>query len=166
MKIDLNIIPNTQAALIDTGPLRAMMDIHQRLRETGSLSRELARRVKRVMNELARKLIKADGFNLRVLLKTEMLTTPGWRGRVLKDLGGQAALDRWNARKAKSDRTIIAPRIVPFIKAEAVAGTPPKPESPETVRIPGVDATEYKTTRCRTDRDGLFRLAPIRPNIR
>ena len=49
----------------------------------------------RKIRAAAGRLIKAEAANARIALKLEMLSEPAWRGRVLRELGGARALDRW-----------------------------------------------------------------------
>jgi len=55
-------------------------------------------RASRQLGRAAGRLLKADTHNKRVRLKLEMLLSPRWRARVLLDLGGERALERWERR--------------------------------------------------------------------
>lgn len=107
-----------------------------------------------------------EDFNLRILLKCEMLGNRHWRAQVLEDLGGETALTRWDKRKAKAEHIILDPHIVPYREVDECETILKAPLERETVTIPGVEAVELKAAHIKTDRDGLFRLAHIPHTVR
>lgn len=134
-------------------------------------SREVLRTARRVA-KVTRELIKAETHNERVLLKWEMLLTPHWRERVLRELGGVKALKRWErlndrAAKRRAGITIVKPHASPaqrqaraanLAKAKAAlfekrAKTPRRFYDDSHPNI-------YKDP-CKVDMKGQFRLAPI-----
>jgi len=58
------------------------------------LYKQLAKASRRV-HQAVKGLIAAGEHNIRLETKLAMLASPEWRARVLRDLGGDAALERW-----------------------------------------------------------------------
>jgi len=119
-----------------------------------------------------RAYIRADWNNTQLDLKLRMLASKAWREGVLKDLGGEAALKRW-------DKRMSSYKVALYLRA---MGLPEKSDAQtETVwrKTPERIAKELRqiahAKRCaratahpliirdpfRVDFDGQFRLAPV-----
>jgi len=96
----------------------------------------------RAVATLMRSIRDTEIFNYRVKTKWAMLRDPAWRARVRRELGGEKALRRWEARKVKAEATEWSPR------------EPVKSTVSEKADLP-------QTRRFVTDSQGQFRLAPI-----
>jgi len=110
--------PYSLPRFIDTDPLQAALE---RLCLMTFVilgdSREVLRNARRVA-KATKELIKAEQHNAQVMLKFEMLLSPIWRARVLKDLGGVKALKRWErshdrAAKRRAGIKLIKPHASP-----------------------------------------------------
>ncbi len=70
----------------------------------------VALKTSRVMRKIARLIIQIERRNGRITLKQNMLKSPHWRARVLRDLGGDVALSRWDKSfKRSQERRNIRP---------------------------------------------------------
>jgi len=119
-----------------------------------------------------REYIRADWHKTQLDLKLRMLASKAWRERVLKDLGGEAALQRWDKRMSRY-------RVALYLRA---MGQPDKSgASTETVwrKTPDRIAKELRQIahgqKCakaaahplifrdpiQVDDEGQFRLAPV-----
>jgi len=145
-------IPSQLNALINTDPLRGAIHKLRTFRHDSEHGAKLVHKIKRSLAHMMRELSRLEMFNKKVWLKHNMLTDPGWRADVLEDLGGEPALARWDIRRAKADNEVMAPRILRY--------TPDEDDTP----LP--DTLKPKRPCFKTDRDGLFRLAPITYTIR
>jgi len=135
-------------------------------------SREVLRNARRIA-KATKELIKAEQHNARVLLKFEMLLSPVWRARVLKDLGGVKALKRWErshdrAAKRRAGIKLIKPHASPAQRkaralnlAKAKAALFEK-HSKQPRRFHNDNHPNIFKDPCKVDFEGQFRLAPIR----
>ena len=111
--------------------LYAMFTANSVARGAISRVRDLARRI--------RALHKAETLNFAALMIRALKADPAWQARVRRDLGGEAALIRW----------------------ETTSDNPHAPQpKPELGRKENSRATRPRAA-IRMDRDGLFRLAPL-----
>lgn len=94
---------------------------------------------------LMRSIRDTEVFNYRIKTKWEMLRDPDWRARVLRELGGEKTLQRWEARKAKADTSEWQPRAPRKPISRKIIDTPKTPNRP----------------RFKTDSQGQFRLAVV-----
>ena len=97
-------------------------------------------------------LFRAEVHNLSLWLTSAMQADRVWQAQVLEDLGGEAALQRWDKRYAKMmDAGEAEPKSEP--KPEPATQTEPKPEN----------LTKPPRARAKTctDRHDMFRLAPL-----
>jgi len=135
-------------------------------------SREVLRNARRIARA-TKELIKAEQHNERVLLKFEMLLSPVWRARVLKDLGGTRALKRWErtndrAAKRRAGIKILKPhasnaqreaRALNLAKAK-LALREKRAKQPR--RFYDDSHPNIYKDPCKVDFEGQFRLAPIK----
>ena len=63
----------------------------------------------RKVSKCVREFTQAEWSNHQLRLKLDMLRSKTWRSRVLKDLGGEAALARWDRRMARSSKPKTEP---------------------------------------------------------
>ena len=125
-------------------------------------------------NQLARivqQLIKAETHNGRVKTKADMLMNANWRARVLRDLGGETALTRWERRAGRwrKPRDILKPDASPAQRRaraanleKAKAANRDKLFKSGPKRKAGNDYhPNIVFDRVRVDMEGQFRLAPI-----
>jgi len=135
-------------------------------------SREVLLNARRVA-KATKELIKAEQHNHRTLLKFEMLLSPVWRARVLKDLGGVKALKRWErshdrAVKRRAGIKLIKPHASPAQRkaralnlAKAKAALHEK-RSKQPHRFYNENHPNIYKDPCKVDFEGQFRLAPIK----
>ncbi len=125
-------------------------------------------------NQLARavqQLIKAEEHNGRVKTKAEMLMNANWRARVLRDLGGETALTRWErlTGRWRKPKDILKPDASPAQRRaraanleKAKAANRDKLFKSGPTRKAGNDYhPNIVFDRTRVDMEGQFRLAPI-----
>ncbi len=127
------------------------------------MSKQLARAVQH--------LIQAEEHNWRVKTKAEMLMNAQWRARVLRDLGGEKALARWERLSGhwRKPRDILKPHASPAQRRARAANL-------EKAQLANRDklfksgpkrkaGNDYHPNivfdRARVDMEGQFRLAPI-----
>jgi len=165
--------PYSLPRFIDTDPLQAALE---RLCLMTFVilgdSREVLRNARRVA-KATKELIKAEQHNAQVMLKFEMLLSPIWRARVLKDLGGVKALKRWErshdrAAKRRAGIKLIKPHASPAQRksralnlAKAKAALFEK-RSKQPRRFHNDNHPNIYKDPCKVDFEGQFRLAPIR----
>lgn len=119
--------------------------------------RELCR-LGNMLKKARRKLDGAKAHNFKTGLKWNMLRRPDWRNKVLEDLGGEAALAKWDAKVAKADMRAknFKPYVAPVYKRPPLA----------SLRLGAIKLPPIKDVfDVKTDASGAFRLAPI-PNVR
>jgi len=104
----------------------------------------------RQAQRIKRQLVAAKIHNWRMSVKWGMLRTSKMRSRVLEDLGGERALLKWELRALEITRRAITP-------------LPAKPEPSGNTRTNAKTdtSTGRKIRSVKTDRLGLFRLAPL-----
>jgi len=137
----------------------------------------------RRMHQAVKGLIAAGEHNIRLETKLAMLASPEWRARVLRDLGGDAALERWvrimdkrraamdalfggraQERPRPSDAQLIA-RAANLQKAKlALFHKRFQHTCRESVRRRGFDMPNPNSfvDRYKVDQEGQFRLAPLK----
>ena len=136
------------------------------------------------VRQAVKALIAAGHHNIRADRKLSMLASPEWRARVLRDLGGQAALARWERIMAKrraavdalfyngpfkprprpSEAQLIA-RAVNLKKAKLAlfrAGFQKKCREKFKYRSFDMPNPHAFVDRVKVDQEGEFRLAPLR----
>jgi len=95
--------------MIDLAPLeaawRGLFVVFQALLDQGRYSRIEAG--SRDIHRALKSLIGAATHNDRLARKLDMLASPTWRARVLKDLGGEAVLARWERIMAKRHKIAV-----------------------------------------------------------
>ena len=127
------------------------------------MSKQLARAVQQ--------LIQAEEHNGRVKTKAEMLMNGQWRARVLRDLGGEKALRRWErlSGRWKKPRDILNPHASPA-QRRARAANLEKAKAANRDKLLKA-GPKHKAgnnfhpnivfDRVKVDMEGQFRLAPI-----
>jgi hypothetical protein len=115
----------------------------------------LAERYGREMVKLAKGLREIAEMELRARMKSRLLADYGWRWKVICELGGYLALDRWS--RLHKQAQLLRP-----------VKTPPRPSAPvprSAAQSPldreSLDKSRKASGRARTDSSGWFRLAPI-----
>jgi len=162
----------TLPRLIDTAPLHRAL---KRLCLLTFLILPNSRKVLRNAHKIARAtkaVIKAEQHNARVMLKCEMLLSPLWRARVLKDLGGARALKRW---EKSASRAALRRAGIKILKPHAS----PAQRAARAINLAKAKAALFEKRRqqlrrfyddsherifrdpCKVDFEGQFRLAPI-----
>jgi len=124
-----------------------------------------ARRVARIVRDI----IVQEEWNALITAKSEMLRTPSWRARVLRDLGGAKALNNWDARFEKVTLPDGAPAHTTKYRAvQTCEAEPPKPTFRPAYALytphplpphPSQNAIFYD--KFKTDQEGQFRLPPL-----
>ena len=116
-------------------------------------------------------LIQAEAHNGRVKTKAEMLMNAQWRARVLRDLGGEKALERWERLSGhwRKPKDILKPHASPAQRRAQAANL-------EKAQLANRDklfksgpkrkaGDDYHPNivfdRVKVDMEGQFRLAPI-----
>ena len=160
--------------IINTSPLEATCAALCRLICTMDTLINGGREVLRMSKQLGRaiqQLIQAEAHNWRVKTKAEMLMNAQWRARVLRDLGGEAALTRWERLSGhwRKPRDILNPhaspaqrraRAVNLEKAQLANRDKRFKSGPK--RKAGNDYhPNIVFDRVKVDMEGQFRLAPI-----
>lgn len=105
-----------------------------------------AQRVARIVRDI----IVQEEWNALIAAKSTMLRTPSWRNRVLRDLGGNAALLDWEARDARAQNP--QPAFTHKIPKQVVTRQNENHTLPESQMF--YDA-------CKIDQEGEFRLPPL-----
>lgn len=129
------------------------------------VSADDALRLSRKVARAVRALIKAQTTAYQAQLKRAMLATPHWRARVLRDLGGKRALERWDERFAKAVQRQAyetSPRKRPLTCAQIAAYAWMKHKRQigwTSLNLNGHPRIVFD--RVRTDFEGQFRLAPL-----
>ena len=159
----IDITPLTNRYTVLAGFLSLLITV-QRPRDILSVSRRIARLVKAY--------VKVAVHNHHMERKLKMLLNPIWRARVLNDLGGVDALNRWDGAVTRAQLR----REGCWIPKRAPRYKDPEPvwhRSPE--RIAESERLKAHKRDCaracvnpltmrnpyKMDRDGLFRLAPL-----
>ena len=94
-------------------------------------------------------LYRTERSNFELWLRHHLRRNRYWRARVLKDLGGERALRRWERRRARQSDVTLRPNH---------ANTQSRPAQPSSI----ARATTSTRTGVKTDNQGLFRLAIIK----
>ena len=129
-------------------------------------------RLARQTEQVASELRQAGEHNRRLKLKLDMLLSPLWRARVLKDLGGEAMLTRWEAQVRGKIRDPLKPHAS---MAQRLARSANLEKARDTLRRRNERQATAKERRKRfddthpnilfdrvkVDSEGQFRLAPI-----
>ena len=115
----------------------------------------LAETYGREMVKLATGLREIAEMELRARMKSRLLADYGWRWKIIGELGGYLALDRWSRlrQRARAMRPVKKPPRPPAASARSAAQSPFEREGPDKPR--------KASGRARTDSSGWFRLAPI-----
>jgi hypothetical protein len=119
----------------------------------------IALKTSRVMLKITRLIITIEQANMRVKLKADMLASSGWRARVLRDLGGEDRLARWEkSLKRSKERRNIAPKTPTWFeqkrREERAA------ERRRYANFAPAHPLIFKD-KIRVDFEGQFRLAPL-----
>lgn len=145
--------------LIDLAPTQALIAAlaaaFEHVFKTGCDYAEL-HRLSREKAKQVRLLEKSQWHNFKTGLKWAMLRRRAWRETVLADLGGEQALQKWEARTAKADERAAEIRSAPYV--------PPAYKRPKlaSLRLGFLDVPLPQQPRQpKTDETGCFRLAPI-----
>lgn len=136
--------------MIDTAPLRMniphlIAQIYAAVRISGA-QRGMLKRLREARRMFAQ-LYRAEKANFTAWLTGAMQADPVWQAQVREDLGGEAALQRWDARYE---------RMLASLDAE-----PREPKTPQTLQTSGTARTNRPRAQTLTDRHGLFRLARL-----
>ncbi len=136
------------AEIIDTAPLRGVITglfaQLMTLFSGGGAARGAATRIWHIRRQL-RALYRAEKFNMSVWLVRALKNDAAWQAQVREDLGGDAAMVLWEQRLETRLETREAP----------AAPQRPRPAHP------CANVRPRKAARLKTDRRGLFRLAPL-----
>ena len=131
----------------------------------------LSKRLKRMTGQW----VKAKDHNDRLKTKLEMLLSPEWRARVLADLGGKAALTRWERMSGMLPRRVKDPlkphaslaqiraRAANLRKAKAAlqSGLERRLRARERRRRLNDAHPNIVFDKVKMDMEGQFRLAPV-----
>lgn len=101
-------------------------------------------------------LFRAEVHNLSLRLISAMQADRVWQAQVLEDLGGEAALQRWDKRYAKM---MDAGEAEP--KSEPKPEPKPEPDTQTEQKLEHQTKTTRAPAKLRTDRHDMFRLAPL-----
>ncbi len=123
------------------------------------------------LGRAVQQLIQAEAHNERVKTKAEMLMNANWRARVLRDLGGEAALARWErlSGRWRKPRDILKPH-ASLAQSRARAANLEKAQLANRDKLfksgpkrkAGDDLhPNIVFDRVKVDMEGQFRLAPI-----
>jgi len=119
----------------------------------------------RKVSKLVREFTQAEWNNHQLNLKLNMLRSTTWRERVLKQLGGEAALARWDRRMARykiAAETPLTParvsgwRKTPERIAEELRWKAHAQKCAKATAHPRIFRDPF-----RVDQEGQFRLAPL-----
>ena len=111
----------------------------------------LAERYGREMVKLAKGLREIAEMELRARMKSRLLADYGWRWKVIGELGGYLALDRWSRLQKRAQA----------MRPEKMATRPPASSPRSAAQSAPADKPRKPSARVRTDSSGWFRLAPI-----
>lgn len=118
------------------------------------LTKEIAR--------TARKIRQLGEIEARAALKQRMLANYGWRWRIISQIGGYSALDRWSrARLRREDLATIAAPIRSAPPKNSGQKLAPKMAPKDVTRFAPRFAQRFAPRLAMTDESGLFRLAPL-----
>ena len=130
-----------------------------------AVSRDIGRAARRLMRGRAQAATRA--------VKAKMLACPGWRARVIADLGGVRKLALWNAamdraiKRARDRRTLWQPP-QPACGAQIITRESAAADAREAARRAHIRACAKACVNpailidpFRVDQDGLFRLPPV-----
>ena len=127
------------------------------------MSKQLARAIQQ--------LIQAEAHNWRVKTKAEMLMNAQWRARVLRDLGGEKALTRWERLSGhwRKTKDILKPHASPAQRRARAANLEKAQLANRDKRFKSGPkrkaGDDYHPNivfdRVKVDMEGQFRLAPI-----
>lgn len=160
-----------QSSAIDTVPLRRMMDMFARISFClleGHLDKRALRKLSRCVRQMAsvsREMQRVTTFNRRVLAMARLRSDPLWRARIHDELGGAHVIARWRERirvsqfpaqiERRKKRAII-------LKQRKFDVSPMRLRDPKVHRIdPAEPLKPRKRAKVKTDKSGLFRLAPV-----
>lgn len=119
----------------------------------------------RKISKTVREFTRAEWSNHQLTLKLDMLRSQTWRARVLKDLGGEAGLVRWERRMARYKTAAEAPlapaqarvwRKTPERIAEELRQKAHAQKCAKATAHPRIFRDPF-----RVDQEGQFRLAPV-----
>ncbi len=160
--------------IINTSPLEATCAALCRLICTMDTLINGGREALRMSMQLAhavQQLIQAEEHNWRVKTKAEMLMNAQWRARVLRDLGGEKALARWERLSGhwRKTKDILKPHASPAQRLAraanleiAKAANRDKLFKSGPKHKAGDDYHPHIVfDRVKVDMEGQFRLAPI-----
>lgn len=128
----------------------------------------------RLCASLTRSLIARSVHNQRLFRKKAMQANPVRRAQVLSDLGGEAALIRWEVRLERARKKAIFDAAKARYEARGAQALAPKPTHKSTLLAVKKRAPKLKCERypnlfhdpCKLDRSGVFRLAAIKRGAR
>lgn len=103
----------------------------------------------RCVARIIRDIIIQEEWNALIAAKSTMLRTPSWRSRVLRDLGGNAALSDWEARDARARAP--QPSFIRKTLKHAASKQGENHTLPES---------QIFYDACKIDQEGQFRLPP------
>jgi hypothetical protein len=160
---------------IDIKPLEAVCAALCRLITTMDVLLNGGRKALRMSKQLARavqQLIQTEEHNGRVKTKAEMLMNANWRARVLRDLGGEKALERWErlSGRWRNSKDILKPPDASPAQRRARAANLEKAKAANRNKLFKFGPTrkagnDYHLNtvldRAQVDMEGQFRLAPI-----